>query len=350
VITEDNVRTQYNRYPYPSFSWLAKITAEKACHASFEAGASLVHSKLQSHENKKIALLGCGTFEPYVQGILHSQTHVDAVDISPNSLNLAKRRCLIRRIKNVNFVESDITSFCQKNPNAYDFISCYGVLHHLPRPEEGFKALSQALTPDGFARIMVYSASQRRRPKLIRQALSSLGVTSESFLATVKIKSLLRCLPLSHPLKLSQFSNAELKTRSGVIDSLLHACETDFNIKSLLEITRTAGLTIHAWDFSENLLKLLSDAPGRTPEEQIHFLESFDQWPGPFVFWASKTPKKEESGELLYRTNPHLKKTLPKKLSKKEMETLKIAMNSPLLFEDGFLSLIRKRYLLQVSP
>jgi 2-polyprenyl-3-methyl-5-hydroxy-6-metoxy-1,4-benzoquinol methylase len=348
MITEDKVRTQYNRYPYPSFSWLAKVTAQNVCHASFEVGASLVHHKFESHENKKIALLGCGTFEPYVQGTLHSQTKVDAVDISPKSLTLAKRRCLIRRVKNINFIESDITSFCRNNPETYDFISCYGVLHHLPNPMEGFKALSHALKPEGFARIMVYSQTQRRRPKLIRQALKSLGINSESFLATVKIKSLLRCLPLSHPLKLSQFSNTELSTRSGVIDSLLHACENDFNIKSLTQTLKEADLTIQAWDFSENLLRLLSDAPGSTLEEQIHFLESFDQWPGPFVFWASKTPVKK-TDELLYRTNPHLKKALPKKLPSKEIETLNIAMDKAIPFEEGFLSLIRKRYLLQVS-
>src|ERR1019366_3033032 len=105
---------------------------------------------------------------------------------------------------------------------------------------------------------------------------------------------LLRTLPPAHPLKLSQLLNSELKTSSGTVDSLLHVCETSFGIQELKNALEEAGLYLHQWDFSQNLLSMLSGAQGKTLIEQLYFLECFDQWPGPHTFWVSKNPPTQD--------------------------------------------------------
>jgi len=324
----EEVREQYNKYPYPRFSWFAKVDPVATCHSSFEVGSALTKREIQSHGDKKIALLGCGTFEPYALGFLHSKTRIDAIDISDTSLKLAKRRCLLHGVKNVDFYRHDFLNFCRSNEDKYDFINCFGVIHHLSDPKEGFKVLSKALNKNGFARIMVYSKAQRRKTQAIQNAAKILGLTPTTKGAPSKIRNLLKALPPAHPLKLSQLLNSELKTRSGTVDSLLHVCETAFGIQELRTQLSEAGLHLHQWDFSQNLQSLLIEARGRTLLEQLYFLECFDQWPGPYTFWVSKNPPIQKE-PACYRTNPHLRGHLKAKLSS---TVLKATLN--LTFED----------------
>jgi len=356
----EEVREQYNKYPYPHFSWFAKVDPVAACHSSFEVGSALTRQSFESHEGKKIALLGCGTFEPYALGSIHSKTRIDAVDISDTSLKLAKRRCLFRNVKNVDFHRQDFVNFCKSHENRYDFINCFGVIHHLSDTKEGFNLLSRALNENGFARIMVYSKTQRRKTQLIQETAKILGLSPATRWAPSKIKYLLRILPPAHPLKLSQLLNTELSTNNGTVDSLLHVCETAFGIEELRSLLNEAGLYVHQWDFSQNLLKLLTDARGCNIIEQLYFLECFDQWPGPYTVWVSKNPPKQE-GPQFYRTNPHLfghlKQKLPStvlrstlRLTLDELSVLQTGFNHPIsATEPGLKNLIASRFLLGVS-
>jgi SAM-dependent methyltransferase len=45
-------------------------------------------------------------------------------------------------------------------PESFDFISCLGVLHHLPDPEEGFRSLVRLLAPGGIVLLYLYSRPQ----------------------------------------------------------------------------------------------------------------------------------------------------------------------------------------------
>jgi 2-polyprenyl-3-methyl-5-hydroxy-6-metoxy-1,4-benzoquinol methylase len=358
------VKAQYNKYPYPSYSWFAKVDPVAACHASFEAGYALIHRQIKSHRGKKIALLGCGTFEPYAHGKLHPQAHIDAVDLSPSSLKRAQWRCRIRGVNNVSFHNKNLVEFCAKKEETYDYIHCFGVLHHLENPLEGFKAIAQALNEDGFARIMVYSSTQRFRTQLIQKVGGLLGLDSGSDKSISKIKKLLNLLPISHPLRLSQILNPELETKSGVVDSLLHACENSFTFSELKKVLKASQLHIHDWDFSENVLKLLSYAPSKnsnsTLAEKIEYLEAFDQWPTSFTLWVSKA-KPQETPPLEYRTNPHLKghiqRSLPStvlrktiKLSPYEREILERGIKTPVTPDENRIkNLIASRFLLGID-
>lgn len=48
-------------------------------------------------------------------------------------------------------------SITDLSENEYDFVLCWGVLHHLENPKEGFDILSRQLKPGGILHIMVYS-------------------------------------------------------------------------------------------------------------------------------------------------------------------------------------------------
>ena len=45
--------------------------------------------------------------------------------------------------------------------SAFDLILCTGVLHHLPNPDAGLKALADVLEPSGSMGIMLYGKAAR---------------------------------------------------------------------------------------------------------------------------------------------------------------------------------------------
>ena len=89
----------------------------------------------------------------------------------------------------------------------FDYIICTGVLHHLPDPESGLRALSHVLAPDGAMHLMLYApygragigtccrllppSSCRRSSDEIRQLAESLG----ALLANHPLGPLLRNAP-----------------------------------------------------------------------------------------------------------------------------------------------------------
>ena len=66
----------------------------------------------------------------------------------------------LRDSKNVHLVQANIYQLPFR-PGTFDFIYSLGVLHHLPDPEAGFRALVPLLKPGGTIMIWVYSNTRR---------------------------------------------------------------------------------------------------------------------------------------------------------------------------------------------
>jgi SAM-dependent methyltransferase len=101
-------------------------------------------------------------------------------------------------LPNVVIVKSDLRR-APFAPGSFDFISCLGVLHHLDRPEEGFRALVERLAPGGQLLLYLYS-----RPGTTD--VRAVALTLASFVRTLTVR-------MPHPL---------LKALSGPIAALLY--------------------------------------------------------------------------------------------------------------------------------
>ncbi|MDZ4677486.1 MAG: class I SAM-dependent methyltransferase [Oligoflexia bacterium] len=294
----EKVRAQYDKFPYPKVSWLAHINPASVAHANYESGAALVYRVFQKHENKKILLLGCGTTEPAAFAIAHPHTRVTAVDFSSKSISNAKRFCKLHLKFNVDFHKVDLLNFCEQNQSQFDYIHCYGVIHHLSDPQKGFAAIRRALKPNGFARVMVYSTSSRWRIQKIQALAKLLNINTAK-----NLTALLSTLPIDHPLRLTFEMHPEKNNHSGFTDAFLHACENSFTLTELEKTLNANDLILHHWDFSQNIIKLLLQTPGYTTFEKIKWLEASDQWPTSFNFWVSPLKKVNHTTNS-YITNP----------------------------------------------
>jgi SAM-dependent methyltransferase len=72
---------------------------------------------------------------------------VDSFDISPEAVEQCRKvnpRAEVRSIMDL------------KTSRQYDFVLCWGVLHHLERPESGFCKVAAQVAPGGTLHVMVY--------------------------------------------------------------------------------------------------------------------------------------------------------------------------------------------------
>jgi 2-polyprenyl-3-methyl-5-hydroxy-6-metoxy-1,4-benzoquinol methylase len=58
----------------------------------------------------------------------------------------------------------------------FDQIVCTGVLHHLPDPDSGLRALRSVLAPDGAMHLMIYAAYGRAGIYMMQECCRLLGI------------------------------------------------------------------------------------------------------------------------------------------------------------------------------
>ena len=80
----------------------------------------------------------------------------------------------------------------------FDHVVCTGVLHHLPDPDDGLRALRHVLRPRGAMHLMVYALYGRTGIYMMQEYCRLLGVTGSG--ADLRdLGELLHKLPASHP-------------------------------------------------------------------------------------------------------------------------------------------------------
>jgi SAM-dependent methyltransferase len=121
--------------------------------------------------NKQALEVGCGGGQ-LTAFMANNFQHVTGVDISQKSLDYAKKICSERGLNNVDFLEGNLFDdlFLNSHTGQYNFILCYGVLHHTADPRQGFERLCALLKPGGILLVGVYSRTMltyRLKRKLI---------------------------------------------------------------------------------------------------------------------------------------------------------------------------------------
>ncbi|BBH54582.1 class I SAM-dependent methyltransferase [Fluviispira sanaruensis] len=235
----EKMRQFYDLFPYPNrpFFLSPKIEAHLTSHGGFARlislgrisfaqrlwQMSLSYKKNNKTVNKqeiymfkgeieavfpssnRILLVGCGTDEPLLFRKLHKKNEILAVDLSRKALKNAKKKISYQRFKNlfthqeslkkVNFLLGNAEMILkEKALGSFDFIQCFGVLHHQPNPYLLLKAIEERLNPGGALRLMVYSYHGRKLERRIQARYKAMW--SSFFEKRFKIKILLNYLQL----------------------------------------------------------------------------------------------------------------------------------------------------------
>jgi SAM-dependent methyltransferase len=204
-------------------------------------------------ENEKILLVGCGTDEPLLFRILHPNNKIVALDLSERSLRRASlRTALFGHEKNnkTAFYTGDFSTIPISEIDApFNYIQCFGVLHHQKNPKDFLFKLVEALAPCGILRVMIYSYSGRKLERKIQSLQAGLWRPNSSGW-TIRRRQLLFWVRQVFSLLLKTDKNWGERFRylgtstASVADALLHPSDPGLKPSELVRWAEEAGLSL----------------------------------------------------------------------------------------------------------
>ncbi|WP_161597666.1 class I SAM-dependent methyltransferase [Fluviispira multicolorata] len=170
-----------NRRPFAQKIWQLSSRCLKENKGINKKDLYMIQGELEAvfPSSKRILLVGCGTDEPLLYRKLHPNNEIVAVDLSRKVLKKAKKKLSYQRFKNffthqdrfrkISFLLGNAEVILhEKALGGFDFIQCFGVLHHQPAPYFLLRAMEERLNPGGVLRIMVYSYHGRKLERRIQ--------------------------------------------------------------------------------------------------------------------------------------------------------------------------------------
>jgi 2-polyprenyl-3-methyl-5-hydroxy-6-metoxy-1,4-benzoquinol methylase len=159
----DKIRQQFDTGPYPRIPREVSPKGDVNClyiH-NFTTPYYLRNQKIINTEKLCILDAGCGTgYTSLILAEANPGAKIVGIDISEQSVNLARQRLHYHGFKKVDFYAIPIESLTDLEQN-FDYINCHEVLYLLPDIVAGLKAMKSVLKPDGILRANLHDSIAR---------------------------------------------------------------------------------------------------------------------------------------------------------------------------------------------
>ena len=175
-VFQNDVRKLYENLPFPlrnpdDEKFRLLITPPdvlaKINHYCFEGKESF-------EGNFRALIAGGGTGDALIylaQQLSERGGEVTYLDMSAQSMEIAKQRAEIRGLKNIKWVHASLLDIPELDLGKFDYINCVGVLHHLNSPADGLRCLESVLADDGGMSLMVYGRYGRMGVTIMQNML-----------------------------------------------------------------------------------------------------------------------------------------------------------------------------------
>lgn len=257
-----NVGAFYERHPYPP-----PIDDIEPYRRVWDDGRRRADSHLfwpaqPFRDDRSILVAGCGTTQAAHYAVRWPRARVIGIDVSAVSIaftqSLKQKHCL----DNLEVRQLPVER-ARELGKAFDYVVCTGVLHHLPDPDAGLRALHDVLDPAGALHLMVYAPYGRAGVYMLQEYCRRLGIGStESDIR--ELAATLKALPPGHPLAPLLQSSPDFATSAGVADALLHPQDRSYSVTELMEFLRCCDLEFGRWIRQAPYLPCCG-APASTP-------------------------------------------------------------------------------------
>ena len=246
VDVADEVRSFYDRYPYPQpVDNLDKYRdlwqdpqRRRADHHLFWPARCYV-------EELSILIAGCGTSQAAKHALRWPAAQVTGIDVSATSVRCTEKLKQQYNLKNLQVHQLAIERVSDLGIN-FDLIVCTGVLHHLADPDAGLSALRNVLKPDGAMYLMVYAPYGRTGIYLLQEFCRRLDIHATD--ADIRdLIGALRALPPGHPLHSLLSQAPDFRHEAALADALLHPQDRAYSVPQLFDFIAKGGLTFGRW-------------------------------------------------------------------------------------------------------
>ncbi len=171
------------------------------------------------------------------------------LDRSAAALRVARERASVRGLGNIVWEQRSLLDLPGSDLGPFDYIDCCGVLHHLPDPAAGLRALTSVLAPGGGIGLMVYAPHGRTGVYMLQDALRLLAPENEAPPARIETaRRVLRHLPETAWFRFNRnFQDHISGGAAGVYDLFLNPRDRAFTVPQLAALLAEAGLEVTAW-------------------------------------------------------------------------------------------------------
>jgi SAM-dependent methyltransferase len=279
TITEA-VRQQYEAYSYPppieDAANFLRQWGPLTCDPKF-AGIQL-WPEGRPRRDLRILCAGCGSSQAPLIALNNPDCTVLGIDLSEASLAHSKRLRDRHGIKNLELRQMSLLDIGELK-RSFDLIISTGVLHHLPDPDAGLKALADVLDSRGSMAIMLYGTAGRAGIYLVQDILRRLGAGRNA--EGVRIaRDLLKFIPPRHYLisATGKLPNdiGDDAVDAGIVDMLLHPQDRAYAVPEVMQFIEAAGLAFFGW--SDNALYCADRFLTGEMLERVLALPLVEQW------------------------------------------------------------------------
>jgi len=232
--------------PYPAP--LASLDDLRDLYKNLDRRRALFHrmwpaEPLRGHQ--EILVAGCGTSQAARHALREPEARVTAIDVSETSLRHTRDLQTKYELTNLELHRLPIERVGELG-RTYDQIVCTGVLHHLPDPDLGLRALRDVLNPQGAMHLMVYAPYGRAGIYMMQEYCRLLSIgASESELR--ELGATLEALPADHPISGVLRRAKDFRKPEAMADALLHPLDRAYSVPEVYDWLERCGMSFGRW-------------------------------------------------------------------------------------------------------
>jgi SAM-dependent methyltransferase len=242
----DAVRAFYEGHPYPAP--IGDLDRHRELYRNPDrrrASSLLLWPTQKPRADREILVAGCGTSQAAIHALREPDAPVTAIDISETSLRHTRDLQRKYRLRNLELHRLAIEEVGQLG-RTFDQIVCTGVLHHLPDPDAGLRALRNVLSPGGAMHLMVYATYGRAGIYMMQDYGRLLGVdASKDELHDLGIT--IGALPPDHPVAGVARRAKDFTQPDALADALLHPQDRAYTVPQLYQWLERCCLSFGRW-------------------------------------------------------------------------------------------------------
>jgi SAM-dependent methyltransferase len=242
----EEVRDFYERHPYPPpVDNLGRYRQRWDDRQRRRADSHLFWPGEPYREDRSVLVAGCGTSQAAKYALRWPRAQVIGIDVSATSIE--KTETLKRKHSLDNLEVRQLSAErATELGHRFEHVVCTGVLHHLPDPDAGLRALRDVLAPSGAMHLMVYAPYGRAGVYLLQAYCRQLGIGA-SALEIRDLAASLKAMPPDHPLVPLLRNSPDFRDEAALADALLNPQDRPYSVPELFNFISQAGLQFGRW-------------------------------------------------------------------------------------------------------
>jgi 2-polyprenyl-3-methyl-5-hydroxy-6-metoxy-1,4-benzoquinol methylase len=242
----EEVRAFYESHPYPAP--IKDLDRHRELYRNPDrrrAWSLLLWPTEKPRANREILVAGCGTSQAAVYALREPDARITAIDISETSLCYTRDLQHKYGLRNLDLHRLAIEEVGELGCS-FDQIVCTGVLHHLPDPDTGLRALRDVLAPNGAMHVMVYAAYGRAGIYMMQEYCRLLGVRAMDK-ELRDLGATIGALSSDHPIVGVSRRAKDFTYPDALADALLHPQDRPYTVTQLYAWLDRCGLSFGRW-------------------------------------------------------------------------------------------------------